>query len=550
MKLTRWKTGIFLLFLLLTGAGLRLIHIGTPSIWVDENITVSAAKGVIETGRPVMRVGYVYGRGLLYTYSVAAVYRFFGISLENARRISALFGLISILISYFLASGLFDRKTGLITAFFMAFSYYEIGWSRVARMYTMLQMMNLLSVLCFFMYFRAAEKNASLKPRSDLKEASLPVWNLNLMWLFTGFLLSVVTTMWVHNIAILTMLGFILILVILVVKQTVTHGFSIKPDPYRVMLLGMLVSGLAAIIADPDLFNLVVNFYDYMPAWAKYGSSASQRWVLFPFLFSWTRFPLGILFLWGCVEMIRRREKRGWMLLLLTLLPLLIFTFVFTHRHPKYFFSVYPMVFIGAAYGLLRFYEQFPRFLLKKIRISKKAARILTGGFIGLCFIISPWLRIAKNIPFLEDGITNGAVYFNEWREAALLLHREAKPGDLIISSLPEALAFYGIEADWALNDSNLDLSLFRDARNQAGQLIEIYAGKPLIGSSSRFTDLINTHARGWIVITDYHFKQSIYTSDAIRNVIKDRLNPPRFTRNKTIRIYQWNHLQESAHAF
>ena len=56
MKLTRWKTGIFLLFLLLTGAGLRLIHIGTPSIWVDENITVSAAKGVIETGRPVMRV--------------------------------------------------------------------------------------------------------------------------------------------------------------------------------------------------------------------------------------------------------------------------------------------------------------------------------------------------------------------------------------------------------------------------------------------------------------------------------------------------------------
>ena len=550
MKLDRWKIGLILLLLLLTGAALRLIHIGTPSIWVDENITVSAAKGVIKTGRPVMPAGYVYGRGLLYTYSVAAAYRFFGISLENARRVSALFGLISILISYFLASGLFDRKTGLLTAFFMTVSYYEIGWSRVARMYTMLQMMNLLSILCFFIYFRSAEKAASLKPGHDQKEASLPAWNLNLLWLFAGFFLSVVTTMWVHNIAILTMLGFGLILIILVVMQTVTHGFSGRPEPYRVILLGMLLSGLAAILADPDLSGLVLNFYSYMPAWAGYGSSASQRWVLFPFLFSWTRFPLGILFLLGGVEMIRRREKHGWMLLLLTLLPLLVFTFIFTHRHPKYFFPVYPLVFICAAYGLLRFYELFSRFLFQKIRMRRKTARILTGSLIGLCFIISPWLRITKNIPFLEDGITNGAVYFNEWREAALLLQREAKPGDLIISSLPEALAFYGIEADWALNDSNLDLSSFRDARNQAGQLIEIYAGKPLIGSASQFTDLINTHVRGWIVITDYHFNQSIYTPEAIRNIIKNRLNPPRFTRNRTIRIYHWNHLQESAHAF
>jgi hypothetical protein len=545
MRPRHWEIGLFLLVLMMAGGALRLIHIGTPSIWVDENITVAAAKGVVETGKPVMRVGYIYGRGRLYTYSVAMVYRFFGISLENARRASAIYGLISILICYFVAARLFGWKTGLIAAFFMTFSFYEIGWSRVARMYTMLQMINLLSVLCFFMHFKSSGTAGS-----DSKEVYSAGWNWYLLWLFAALFLGVITTLWVHNINIINLLGYGLILVILVGQQLVSHGFSRKLDPYRVMLLGVFLFGLAAILADTELSKLIKSFYNYMPAWAKYGSSASQKWVLFTFLFSWTRFPLGYLFLWGGFEMIRHREKQAWMLLLLTLLPLIILTFVFTHRHPKYFFSVFPMIFIVAAYGLLRLYEQLSRLLFQKIRFSQKAARMVTSGLIGLCFIISPWLRIAKNIPFLEDGKTNGAVYFNEWREAASLLHHEAMQGDLIISSLPEALAFYGIEADWALNDSNLDLSSNRDTRNQAGQLIEIYAGKPLIRSAAQFIDLISTHARGWIVITDYHFNQSIYTADAIRDIIQNRLNPPRFTRNRTIRIYQWNHLLESAHAF
>jgi 4-amino-4-deoxy-L-arabinose transferase-like glycosyltransferase len=550
MKPRSWVIGLFLLVLLVAGGALRLINIGTPSIWVDENITVAAAKGVVETGRPVMRVGYIYGRGLLYTYSVATVYRFFGISLENARRVSALFGLISILISYLLAARLFGWKAGLFTAFFVTFSFYEIGWSRVARMYSLLQMMNLLSVLCFFMHFKFSENSGAMRAHSDLRDESSPPWSWRLLWLLAGLLLCVITTLWVHNINVITLLGYGLILVILVAKQIASQGFSKKLDPYRVMILGMFLFGVVAILADTEFSKLIKNFYTYMPAWAKQGSSASQKWVLFPFLFSWNRFPLGLLFLWGGFEMIRRREKYGWMLILLTLLPLIIFTFVFTHRHPKYFFSALPLVFIGAAYGLLRVYEQLSRLLFQKIRFSQKTARLMTIALIGLCFVISPWLRIAKNIPFLEDGKTNGAVYFNEWREAASVLRLEAMQGDLIISSLPEALGFYGIEADWALNNSNLELSMYREARNQAGQLIEIYAGKPLILSASQFIDLISTHSRGWIVLTDYHFNQSIYTPDAIRDIIQSRLNPPRFTRNRTIRIYHWDHLLESANAF
>ena len=108
----RSRISIFtgLVVLIITGASLRMIHIGTPSMWVDEANTVFSAGSVLETGMPYMPTGNIYGRAPLYTYSVALTYRILGVSLENARLTSAIFGILCIPLVYAIAALLFGRR--------------------------------------------------------------------------------------------------------------------------------------------------------------------------------------------------------------------------------------------------------------------------------------------------------------------------------------------------------------------------------------------------------------------------------------------------------
>jgi 4-amino-4-deoxy-L-arabinose transferase-like glycosyltransferase/DNA-binding beta-propeller fold protein YncE len=65
-------------------------------------------------------------------YLVALSFRIFGESTYALRLVSVCFGLATVVAAYFAGKELFDRRMGLVVAFLLAVSRWDINWSRIA----------------------------------------------------------------------------------------------------------------------------------------------------------------------------------------------------------------------------------------------------------------------------------------------------------------------------------------------------------------------------------------------------------------------------------
>jgi hypothetical protein len=73
--------------------------------------------------------------------------KLFGTSLSALRLPSVILGTLSLILVFCLASQVFDRWTGLIGMALLAFNGHHLYWSQMARMYSMLCFLGLLSTL-------------------------------------------------------------------------------------------------------------------------------------------------------------------------------------------------------------------------------------------------------------------------------------------------------------------------------------------------------------------------------------------------------------------
>ncbi|MCG8431831.1 MAG: glycosyltransferase family 39 protein, partial [Candidatus Omnitrophica bacterium] len=147
----RKKTALALLaVIMLCGLAARLHGMNRYSLWFDEYFHAFAAQGILEKGEPVLPSGELYGRASVYSYLVAAGFKLFGTGDIPARMPSVLLGVLSIGLTYMLASHWFSRRVGLISAFLMALSPFCILWSQMCRLYALFQPAYLLLVFFFF----------------------------------------------------------------------------------------------------------------------------------------------------------------------------------------------------------------------------------------------------------------------------------------------------------------------------------------------------------------------------------------------------------------
>ena len=82
----------------------------------------------------------------------------FGTSEAALRSLSAIFGIISILLIYQVGTALFNRRVGLISGFLSAISYYHIYYSQEARDYSLLLLLSLLSYFFFIKIIKQDKK--------------------------------------------------------------------------------------------------------------------------------------------------------------------------------------------------------------------------------------------------------------------------------------------------------------------------------------------------------------------------------------------------------
>jgi mannosyltransferase len=133
--------------IILLAAALRFYDLGGESYWYDEIIMVHVAQAdlssILHGGRPPV-------------YVVLAHFwiRLFGTSEEATRSLSALAGVLCIPIIYLIGRRLFSRNVGIISAFLMAISQFQIYYSQDFRYYSLFVLMTLLSYYFFVIALR------------------------------------------------------------------------------------------------------------------------------------------------------------------------------------------------------------------------------------------------------------------------------------------------------------------------------------------------------------------------------------------------------------
>ncbi|WP_428559321.1 MAG: glycosyltransferase family 39 protein [Solidesulfovibrio sp. DCME] len=140
--------------LLVAAAVLRLLHLGEPSLWWDEFITLGIAKLPVSRMLHTLTVigpsdiGGEFFPPLyhLLTHAVLAVSR------DDAvlRLVSVACGTASIAALYALTAAVFSRAAGLCAATLAAFSVYQMHYSRELRPYSLFMLLGLLSFLALY----------------------------------------------------------------------------------------------------------------------------------------------------------------------------------------------------------------------------------------------------------------------------------------------------------------------------------------------------------------------------------------------------------------
>ena len=139
-----------LLFLIIAwGAYLRFYKIGEQSYWIDEGYTLNAVVSILAKGYPILDSNQIYNAAYLNTYLISGAVSLGGFNPIAARSVAVVFGVGIIFLVYLIGRKFFNRWVGLGAAFLTAFSYWEIAWSRQARMYIQLQFFFLLSLYLF-----------------------------------------------------------------------------------------------------------------------------------------------------------------------------------------------------------------------------------------------------------------------------------------------------------------------------------------------------------------------------------------------------------------
>jgi mannosyltransferase len=148
-RLTWWSSprGVmaFLVLIILLTFLLRLYRLGYRSIWYDEGVSIHLAMKdlrdlTLHTAGDIHPPLYYY---LLHFWILAA-----GPSEFSVAFLSLFFGILIIPLSYRLATYLYGKGIGLLTAFLIAISPFNLWYSQEIRMYTLGASLGLITLYC------------------------------------------------------------------------------------------------------------------------------------------------------------------------------------------------------------------------------------------------------------------------------------------------------------------------------------------------------------------------------------------------------------------
>ena len=166
-----------LISIVLLGLFLRFYNLGKESLWLDEGATTLAVKyhGPFETLKIFYNVGQILpefytnnpdlptGNSDLpvYYFLLSVWVRAFSLNEFTLRALSAIFGSVSIIITFLLAKEFFNEKVAILSSLLVSLNLTLIEYSQEARAYSLLLLLVLLSAYSLIKYVKS-KKNIFL----------------------------------------------------------------------------------------------------------------------------------------------------------------------------------------------------------------------------------------------------------------------------------------------------------------------------------------------------------------------------------------------------
>jgi len=369
---------LLLTLLTLAGAWLRLAHLGSKSLWLDEGATVALAR----TSWQHFAWVWWYGEANLQTVYFLLMRGWIHLGQSEAwiRLPSALFGIASIPLIFLVARKFMGTAPALAAAALLAFNPTHVAYSQEARSYTLTIFLVLLSTLFFV---RAVEVGR----RND--------W---VLWTLFGIL-----AFYSHDFAALVL-----------VAQACSLFFKTKPVPWRPMMIGGTVILLAALPGLTYVFRASPEnlHFIWMPR-----PSGKELWHLAMFFGGGGAKIVIALILWaaGLLAIWRSRRIsagdefwRRMLILLWAILPVAI-TALVSLLHPMF----------------LQRYMIFS--LPATILLAGLGTRALDRWHIGLLLVIA---LCAMSIPTIVGEYNKPR---EDWRAASNAIFSSASPSDAVV---------------------------------------------------------------------------------------------------------------------
>ena len=159
---------VFIFAVLLVVSFLLLSNLGNQYLWDDEAQTALISETILDHGVPLgydgknffsQELGREYGEGYVWKwhtwlsfYILAAFFKLFGISTFTARLPFALFGIGTVLLTYFFALTLWkSRRIAAIATVFLVFSVPYLLLARQCRFYSLAAFFSLLSLYAYLL---------------------------------------------------------------------------------------------------------------------------------------------------------------------------------------------------------------------------------------------------------------------------------------------------------------------------------------------------------------------------------------------------------------
>src|SRR3989344_7574307 len=136
-----WWYSVGLVGILILGLFLRLANLENLSLWGDEFITKTVAESLLEHRLPQLPSGIPYYRSIPFIVMSVVSMLIFESKTFAIRFFPAIFGGITIIVTYYLSKIISKKYIAIISSLIIAVNAFMVDWSRQARMYSFLTLM-------------------------------------------------------------------------------------------------------------------------------------------------------------------------------------------------------------------------------------------------------------------------------------------------------------------------------------------------------------------------------------------------------------------------